>query len=128
MNLDVKKGEIFCLLGCNGAGKSTLFNILLGNISETSGDITYTDNINYNNNESEVSDIAYCPQHDLNWDFFTVEEHFEFLKKITESKNPQTKNGNSGIELSENMNQDIENYHDEELPSPLNNERENMQN
>jgi ABC-type transport system involved in cytochrome bd biosynthesis fused ATPase/permease subunit len=30
LNLEVKKGEIFALLGQNGAGKSTTINILLG--------------------------------------------------------------------------------------------------
>ena len=28
INLNIKKGEIFCLLGSNGAGKTTLINIL----------------------------------------------------------------------------------------------------
>ena len=38
LNLLVKKGEIFCLLGQNGAGKTTTINLFLGLISPSSGE------------------------------------------------------------------------------------------
>ena len=37
LNLHVKQGEIYCLLGANGAGKTTTINLLLGFIEATSG-------------------------------------------------------------------------------------------
>ncbi|MFC3559465.1 ABC transporter ATP-binding protein [Pedobacter jamesrossensis] len=37
LNLTVKPGEIFCLLGANGAGKSTTINLFLNFIEPTSG-------------------------------------------------------------------------------------------
>lgn len=37
VSFEVKKGEIFSLLGRNGAGKSTLINILLGFLESTRG-------------------------------------------------------------------------------------------
>lgn len=37
LNLTVKKGEIFALLGQNGAGKTTTINIFLGFVKPTSG-------------------------------------------------------------------------------------------
>lgn len=40
LNLEVKKGEIFSLLGQNGAGKSSLINILTTYIPKTSGEVT----------------------------------------------------------------------------------------
>lgn len=37
LNLSVKEGEIFCLLGANGAGKSTTINLFLNFIEPTEG-------------------------------------------------------------------------------------------
>lgn len=37
LNLEVKPGEIFCLLGANGAGKTTTINLFLNFIQPTSG-------------------------------------------------------------------------------------------
>lgn len=37
LNLEVAKGEIFCLLGANGAGKTTTINLLLNFIDPTEG-------------------------------------------------------------------------------------------
>jgi len=38
INLSIKEGEVFAILGHNGAGKTTLINILTGMFSSTSGD------------------------------------------------------------------------------------------
>ena len=37
LNLDVKEGEVFCLLGANGAGKTTTIQLFLGFIEPTAG-------------------------------------------------------------------------------------------
>ena len=37
LNLDVKEGEIFGLLGPNGVGKTTFINILAGTVVKTAG-------------------------------------------------------------------------------------------
>ncbi len=39
INLEVKKGEVFGLLGLNGAGKTTLMKIFLGLLKPTKGDV-----------------------------------------------------------------------------------------
>ncbi len=39
VNLNIKHGEIFALLGVNGAGKSTLINIICGLVNKTSGTV-----------------------------------------------------------------------------------------
>jgi len=39
INLDVKEGECFCLLGSNGCGKTTLFNCISGNYALNEGAI-----------------------------------------------------------------------------------------
>ena len=39
VSFEIKKGEIFALVGENGAGKSTLMNILYGIHQPTDGDV-----------------------------------------------------------------------------------------
>ena len=39
LDLEIKKGELFALLGVNGAGKTTTIKMLSGLIKPTSGDI-----------------------------------------------------------------------------------------
>ena len=39
VSFDIRKGEIFALVGENGAGKSTLMNILYGINTPTSGNV-----------------------------------------------------------------------------------------
>ena len=39
VSLDIKKGEVFALVGENGAGKSTLMNILYGLHTPTDGSV-----------------------------------------------------------------------------------------
>ena len=41
LSIEVKKGEVFGLLGRNGAGKSTTIKMILGLINSTSGEITW---------------------------------------------------------------------------------------
>lgn len=40
INLDVKKGDFFALLGANGAGKSTIIGIIASLVNKTSGSVT----------------------------------------------------------------------------------------
>jgi ABC-2 type transport system ATP-binding protein len=40
INLEIKSGQVFAILGANGAGKTTLINILLGRLNADSGDVS----------------------------------------------------------------------------------------
>ncbi|MDR2635405.1 MAG: ATP-binding cassette domain-containing protein [Campylobacteraceae bacterium] len=40
-SLELKKGELICLLGASGSGKSTLFELICGNLKPKSGVITH---------------------------------------------------------------------------------------
>lgn len=44
INIDIKKGEICCILGTSGSGKSTLLNMLAGLEKPTKGDIIINKN------------------------------------------------------------------------------------
>jgi len=45
INFDIKRGERIALIGQNGAGKSTLIKILMGMLSQDSGEIIKDDKI-----------------------------------------------------------------------------------
>lgn len=47
VNLEIKKGEIVCIVGPNGAGKSTLIKILSNVIENYTGKVSISANIRY---------------------------------------------------------------------------------
>ncbi|QKZ12280.1 ABC transporter ATP-binding protein [Spirosoma sp. KUDC1026] len=62
LDLDIRPGEIYCLLGSNGAGKSTTINIFLGFIPATSGR-ALIDGIEVSvDNQQTRNLIAYIPE------------------------------------------------------------------
>lgn len=82
LNLDVKEGEIFALLGQNGAGKSTTVNILLGLIKSTSGD-AFINNISVKENPQKIKKyLAYIPETVLLYPNLTGIENLDFFSKI----------------------------------------------
>ena len=66
LNLDIKKGGIFAILGPNGSGKTTLIKCLLGMVIPNKGEITYEGNSvlrkwDYRNNLNYLPQIANFP-------------------------------------------------------------------
>jgi ABC-2 type transport system ATP-binding protein len=62
LNLEIRQGEIFCLLGQNGAGKTTTINLFLGFIKASSGSATIH-NIDVSaNNAATKKLVAYIPE------------------------------------------------------------------
>lgn len=43
VNMEIKAGEICCIIGTNGAGKTTLFNLITGHLHPDEGEIYYKD-------------------------------------------------------------------------------------
>lgn len=82
LNLEVKKGEIFALLGQNGAGKSTTINILLGLIKATSGD-AFINEISVRDHPQKIKQhLAYIPETVLLYPQLTGIENLDFFSKI----------------------------------------------
>jgi len=82
LNLEVKKGEIFALLGQNGAGKSTTINILLGLIKATSGDAFINDISVQEEPQKIKKHLAYIPETVLLYPNLTGIENLDFFSKI----------------------------------------------
>ena len=68
-------GGVTGVLGLNGAGKSTLFNILIGKIKPTSGDVRLF-GTNPWKNPSPYAKVGFVPEHEKMHDWMTA---FDFL-------------------------------------------------
>ena len=77
VSLEIRKGEIFALVGENGAGKSTLMNILYGILTPTSGQVIIKDKLvkNYNPRYTIAQGVGMVHQHFMLVPSFTVAEN-----------------------------------------------------
>ncbi len=74
VNLQVRSGEIFCLLGANGAGKTTLINSVCGIVQPTSGTISVCGHDAWSDYRSARSKLSLVPQEIMLDPFITVLE------------------------------------------------------
>ncbi|HEX6852150.1 MAG TPA: ABC transporter ATP-binding protein [Candidatus Polarisedimenticolaceae bacterium] len=82
VDLDVRPGEIFGLLGSNGAGKSTTIRMLCGLMRPTSGSIRVLDVDVANDPEAVKHRIGYMTQRFSLYDDLTVRQNLEFYGGI----------------------------------------------
>lgn len=82
MDLDIKEGEIFALLGHNGAGKTTCINCVVGLIPMTSGEAMVCGYDVRTELESVRRNISVCPQDNPLYDVFTVRQHLMFFASL----------------------------------------------
>ena len=89
-SIDIKGGEVMCLLGSNGSGKTTIINILTGLEKPDKGNAI----INLENQEVSIinsSDISlkyirFCQQNDFLFEELNIYEHIKLacmLRGIT---------------------------------------------
>ena len=82
LNLEVKKGELFALLGINGAGKTTTIKMLTCLCKPTSGD-AYINGASVINNKVEVTSvIGVSPQETAIAPNLTVKENLSLMCDI----------------------------------------------
>lgn len=82
VNLDVKDGELFGLLGVNGAGKTTLIKILCGLTQKTAGEV-FVDGLNLDQEINKIKEIVdISPQETSVANNLTVKENLEFFANI----------------------------------------------
>ena len=80
VSLDVRKGEVFGLLGPNGSGKTTTIKMLLGLLFPTSGEITILG--------KKASDVAknerigYLPEESYLYRFLNADETLDFYGRL----------------------------------------------
>lgn len=86
LNLNIKAGEIYCLLGANGAGKTTTINLLLGFISPTSGS-AFINQLNVQENATATKRfLAYIPENLMLYPNLTAMENLDYFSGIAGKK------------------------------------------
>ncbi|WP_422080607.1 ABC transporter ATP-binding protein [Ulvibacterium sp.] len=86
LNLTVKEGDIYCLLGANGAGKTTTINLLLGFIEPTSGS-AFINQLNVRENlRATKRFLAYIPENLMLYPSLTAVENLDYFSGIAGKK------------------------------------------
>ena len=90
MSLQVKEGEIFCLLGANGAGKTTTINLFLNFIEPTDG-TALINGIDVTKDPLEAKKyVSYVSENVMLYGNFTARQNLDFFAKLG-GKNNLTK-------------------------------------
>ena len=91
LNLQIKQGELFSLLGTNGAGKTTTIKMLTTLLSPTNGEILIN-GLNIKNDAQKIKNIInMSPQETAIAPNLTVEENLEFMAGVYQIENKKEK-------------------------------------
>jgi ABC-2 type transport system ATP-binding protein len=82
INLEVKYGEIYGLLGANGAGKTTTIKILCGLLEASSGETELAGETGSLRSESVRQRVGYMSQKFSLYDDLTIDENLEFFAGV----------------------------------------------
>lgn len=97
LSLEIKKNQIFGLLGVNGAGKTTLLSALNGLLKVDSGTINIF-GLDVNKDQKEIRSISsIIPQHLAFYDKLTVKENLDFFASMQRAT---AKSKNESIEIN----------------------------
>jgi multiple sugar transport system ATP-binding protein len=88
MNLDIKDGEFFVILGPTGAGKTTTLRLVAGLEKPDEGEIQL-DGARVNEQSPALRDVAFVFQYYTLYPNYTVRENLEFPLKSDLRKTPQ---------------------------------------
>jgi ABC-2 type transport system ATP-binding protein len=80
LDLEVRRGEVFGLLGPNGSGKTTTIKLLLGLLFPTSGRVLVFDKEATDTVKNER--IGYLPEESYLYKFLTAEETLDFYGRL----------------------------------------------
>jgi ABC-2 type transport system ATP-binding protein len=82
LNLEINRGEVFCLLGQNGAGKTTTINLFLGFIAPTRGKVLINEIEVKSNNAETKKMVAYIPEIVQLYGNLTGIENLDFFSRL----------------------------------------------
>jgi ABC-2 type transport system ATP-binding protein len=82
LNLDVRGGEVYCLLGANGAGKTTTINLFLNFIPPTTGTCSIN-GIDVTKDPLEAKKyVAFVSENVMLYGNFTARQNLDFFAKL----------------------------------------------
>jgi ABC-2 type transport system ATP-binding protein len=89
LNLSIRPGDIFCLLGANGAGKTTTINLFLNFIPPTSG-TAKINNLDVTEHPLETKKfLAYIPEQVMLYRNLTGLENLEYFTSLSGERYPR---------------------------------------
>ena len=84
LSMDVKRGEVFGLLGPNGSGKTTTMKMLLGLLFPTSGEMTILGKPASDVSKNER--IGYLPEESYLYRFLNADETLDFYGRSVQNE------------------------------------------
>jgi ABC-2 type transport system ATP-binding protein len=82
LNLDVRAGEVYCLLGANGAGKTTTINLFLNFIPPTTG-TCFIIGVDVTRDPLEAKKfVAFVSENVMLYGNFTARQNLDFFAKL----------------------------------------------
>ena len=105
LNLRLRAGEIFCMLGANGAGKTTTINLFLGFVEPSSGSARIN-NMEVSTNKYETKRfLSYIPEQVMLYPKLTGAENLQFFTALTNIRMTERDciNALLGVGLSEEV-------------------------
>ncbi len=87
LNLEVREGDFFALLGQNGAGKSTVMHCLVGLMRPTSGRV-YLFGETPEPGAAVFARVAYLPEEPRYHEYLTVEEAVTYYARLSGVRSP----------------------------------------
>jgi len=82
LDLDIRRGEVFCLLGPNGSGKSTFIRMLAGYLTPSSGSISVCGHNVVTDGLEARRLIGYVPERVPLYNFMRVGEFLRFAARL----------------------------------------------
>jgi ABC-2 type transport system ATP-binding protein len=82
LDLDILRGEVFCLLGPNGSGKSTFIRMLVGYLTPSAGRISLCGFDTFSEGLSARRLLGYVPERVPLYNFMRVEEFLLFSARL----------------------------------------------
>lgn len=86
LNLKIRRGEIYALIGSNGSGKSSTINMLTGSLYPTSGSIQVLDLPIPEKRHEAAAQIGVAPQEYALYSDLTVEQNIWFFARLYNMK------------------------------------------
>jgi ABC-2 type transport system ATP-binding protein len=82
LNLEVRPGEVYCLLGANGAGKTTTINLFLNFIPPTTG-TCFINGIDVTKDPLEAKKyVAFVSENVMLYGNFTARQNLDFFARL----------------------------------------------
>jgi len=82
INLNIQKGELFCIVGTNGSGKTTLLKTIIGFLDPEEGEIFYKSKDIKKNTKEVKKDFGFATQENAFYPKLTVEENMQYFGNL----------------------------------------------